>query len=285
MGMSDHDSELRILHAGNISGIVEALAGEFRSKYPDARVIREKGGSVDLARKAARPGESVDIVLTADYGNIVNFLYGQCADWYGEFATAAMVLAFTEKSRLFDRIDADNWHEILATPGIRIMGGDPDSDPGAYRRILIGKLAEKFYGRPGLAKKIEANTLGPDHGSHAIPMAKSGQVDYMFMYRPAVIAHGLKFIELPPEVNLSDPGHRDLYRTVDVMSAGVRIKGDVIAYGVTIPEDACHKDLAIAFLELLLGRTGTELLEASGFEPVRPLRGTGNVPPALRRFL
>ena len=130
------------------------LAKEFQRQNPGVQVSREKGGSVDLVKKASTQNSDADIIATADYHNIKDFLYEKSVDWYGIFATTSMVLAYTDDSRHSDSITSDNWYEILSYPGVRIMGGYPDVDPGVYRRIMIEKLAEKFYGLQRLAKRL-----------------------------------------------------------------------------------------------------------------------------------
>ncbi len=243
------NAELVVYHAGIMGKMIELVAGEFRKQNPGVTVTREKGGSVNLVKKIAAQEGRADIVAAADYKNIDDFLNGKFATWYGIFATTSMVLAYTDKSKDADKINVDNWHEIVSQPGIRLNAGDRNADPGIYRRVMIGKLAEKYYGQPGLAEKIEANATHLDGKSFSIPLAKGGEIDYLFMYRTAALTHGLKYIELPPQVSLSDPAYLDLYRSVEVVSSGVTVKGDVIAFGITVPDNAQQPELALKYVE------------------------------------
>lgn len=276
-------NEIRILHAGNISKLMSMVADELLKRDPCIRVAREKGGSVDIVKKISLQNDPADIIATADYHNIKDFLFEKYADWCVTFATTSMVLAYTDMSRFSGMVSTENWYQVLSTPGVRIKWGNPNVDPGAYRRIMIGKLAEKYYGQPGLADKIEANVVKPDKDkvSHAIPMAKSGNIDYAFMYRPAAAASGLRFLELPPQVNLSDPEYIDFYRSVEVISSGIPVKGDVIGYGITVPKNAMHPELALQFIALLLGPAGTRMMRECGFEPIQPFKAIDNVPSML----
>ena len=144
--------------------VISVIYGHAGKGVPAAKsrvqVSREKGGSVDLVKKASTQNSDADIIATADYHNIKDFLYEKSVDWYGIFATTSMVLAYTDDSRHSDSITSDNWYEILSYPGVRIMGGYPDVDPGVYRRIMIEKLAEKFYGRPGTCEKDRIERYG-----------------------------------------------------------------------------------------------------------------------------
>jgi len=42
----------------------------------------------------------------------------------------------------------------------------------------------------------------------------------MFQYKSVAIQHGLKYIELPKEINLSDPSKIDIYSSVSTYVAG-----------------------------------------------------------------
>jgi molybdate/tungstate transport system substrate-binding protein len=276
--------ELVVYHAGIMGRMIGLVAGELRKQNPGVTVTREKGGSLNLVRKIAAQEGRADIMAAADYKNIDDFLYGKYASWFGIFATTSMVLAYTDKSKDSDKINVNNWTEIVSQPGIRLNAGDRNADPGIYRRVMIGKLAEKFYGQPGLADKIEANATQLDRRSFSVPLAKSGDIDYLFMYKTAALTHGLKYIELPPQVNLSDPAYLDLYRSVEVVSSGVTVKGDVIAFGITIPDNAQQPELALKYLEILLSPAGAKMIEDGGFTPARPFKVTGNVPAALKKF-
>jgi molybdate/tungstate transport system substrate-binding protein len=281
------ETELRVYHAGNFRGIVQAAAAELRERDPDVAVSMVKGGSLDLVKQIAGGAGIADVVITADYRNIADFLYGKCTRWYGELATTSMVLAYGDRSHYADVISTDNWYEILSRPGVRIMGGDPDVDPGIYRRIMISMLAEKFYVQPGLGEKMETNVVAPDitGKGHAIPRVRAGQVDYAFMYKPMAAASGLRYIDLPPAVNLSDPSFRDFYASVSVVASGVRVAGDVIVYGVTVPDNAMHPEKALEFIEVLLGPAGDRIISGFGFQPVKPFKATGRVPQALRKYV
>jgi molybdate/tungstate transport system substrate-binding protein len=263
---------------------MKMVVGEFRKQNPGVALTREEGGSVNLAKKIAAKEGRADIIAAADYKNIDDFLYGKSAGRYGIFATTSMVLAYTDKSKDADRISADNWYEIVSQPGIRLNADDRNADPGIYRRVMIGKLAEKYYEQPGLAEKIEANATHLDGKSFSIPLARGGEIDYLFMYRTAALTHGLKYIELPPRLSLSDPAYLDLYQSVEVVSSGVTVKGDVIAFGITIPDNAPQPELALKFVEILLSPAGAKMIEDGGFTPARPFKVTGNIPDALKKF-
>jgi len=41
-----------------------------------------------------------------------------------------------------------------------------------------------------------------------VALLEANAIDYMFQYKSVAIQHGLKYIELPKEINLSDPSKK-----------------------------------------------------------------------------
>jgi len=87
-------------------------------------------------------------------------------------------------------------------------------------------------------------------------------------------------VELPDEINLSDPSKDRFYRenaAVAIPGLGtarspriVVIPATHVAWGITLLKDAPNRENAIRFLELLLGPTGTASLNANGPDPISP---------------
>ena len=61
--------------------------------------------------------------------------------------------------------------------------------------------------------------------------------------------------------------------------------GAPIVYGVTVPKIAEHPDLGVAFVEMLIGATGQEILERDGQPPIVPADGYGTVPAELQSLV
>ena len=95
-----------------------------------------------------------------------------------------------------------------------------------------------------------------------------------------LMLHGerrLKFVELPPEADLSCPQLDALYDSVTVRlfadqpERSVEVCGSPIVYGITIPTSAPRPELAREFIRLLISDEGREILRRSGQEPVVPV--------------
>ena len=173
---------------------------------------------------------------------IDELLIPQYARWSISFATNEIVIAYNDESKYSTVINADNWFEILSRDDVIYSRSDPDSDPCGYRTVLALMLAEKYYNKDGLTRMMVSKTKI----SYAlkevdlIALIESDAIDYMFQYKSVAIQHGLRYIELPVEINLSDPKMADLYKTVSVDVTGskpgskLKVTGEYINYSITV---------------------------------------------------
>jgi len=107
------------------------------------------------------------------------------------------------------------------------------------------------------------------------------------------VQHGLEFVELPDEINLSMVEQTDFYKQATVEIAGkepgtaMTMTGKPIVYGVTIPKDAPSPELALEFVEFLLGPDGHAIMESQGQPPIVPPSADDKValPPALQALV
>ncbi|MCX7682711.1 MAG: tungstate ABC transporter substrate-binding protein WtpA [Anaerolineae bacterium] len=265
---------LVVFHAGSLTMPVELLTRAFNARYPRVTFATEAAGSLVSARKVSELGRQADLVISADYTVIDRLLIPAFADWNIQFARNSMVIAYTDRSRYADEINAQNWYEILTREGVIYGHSDPQADPCGYRALLVWQLAELHYQQPGLYTRLREH-CPPSHirpkETDLIPLLQSGDMDYAFQYRSVAVQHGLKFLELPDEINLSRPELADFYRraTVDIAGAETQV-GMPIIYGVTIPRNAPRPDLAVRFLAFLLGPEGQAIMEEAGQPPIVP---------------
>jgi molybdate/tungstate transport system substrate-binding protein len=72
------------------------------------------------------------------------------------------------------------------------------------------------------------------------------------------VQHHLKYITLPDQINLKNPDFADLYKSVSTEINGkkpgetITQVGEPMVYGLTIPNNAPNKQLALAFVKFLL---------------------------------
>lgn len=260
--------ELTIFHAGSLSMPLKAAADSFMKSYPNVKINLEAAGSVECARKITELGKPCDIMASADYKVIDKLLIPQFASWNIPFAGNEMSIVYHEQSRYANELTKDNWFEILQKKDVAYGRSDPNSDPCGYRTVMTLKLAEKYYLNPTLSKSIldKDNKYMRPKEVDLLALLESNTIDYIFLYKSVAIQHGLKYLELPAEINLSDIKMESLYKTVSIDVKGktpestITITGEPMVYGLTIPKDATSPRLAIEFLKYFLGQNGGQTI-------------------------
>ena len=229
------------------------------------------------------------------------------ANWYIKFATNRIGIAYTPQSEHAAEINMDNWYKILSNPDVTLGLSDPRFDACGYRALMVAQLAELHYGDGMLFEDLLGNRftapirVAEDQGLYtiAVPeivapkkdggivlrgasvqliaLLESGDLDYAFEYASVAEQHGLEFLELPPEINLGDAEHAGNYEQVKVSLAFQRFasvnpefEGALIVYGVTIPQNAPHPELAAEFVQFLIGPEGQAIMEQMGQPPIAP---------------
>lgn len=302
---------VKVFHAGSLTGPFEKLKAGFEAKYPNTEVLLEPGGSVDVIKKVTDLDKPADVVASADYALIPQYMVPADADWYLTFAKNQMTLAYTDRSMYASEITADNWYEILSRDGVRWAFSDPNADPCGYRSPMVIQLAEDYYGdatifetlisehsgitasESGGVWTIDATNPTPDgtkltirpKSVELVQMLQAGGIDYAWEYMSVSVQNDLKYIILPEAIDLSSVDYADDYATVQTRA----VKGDgttlyvgaPIVYGVTVPKIAEHPDYGLLFVQMLIGPEGQAILTADGQPPIVPAGGFGDVPSEL----
>jgi molybdate/tungstate transport system substrate-binding protein len=274
----NQQKELIIFHAGSLSVPLKDIAQEYEKKHPGTRILLESAGSLVCARKITELKKPCDIIASSDYFVINELLIPEYASWSIRFATNEIVIAGQEKSKYFKELNSGNWMDILQRDDVIYSRSDPDSDPCGYRTVFTFMLAEKYYSKPGLTDiMISKNKeyIRPKEVD-LVALLESNAIDYMFQYKSVAIQHGLKYTELPKEINLADPSKNDIYTSVNMQVAGskpgtkMKVTGDYINYSITVIDKAPQKEEAVNFLEFLLSPEGMDIFKKNGQEPIVP---------------
>ncbi len=284
------EGKLIIFHAGSLTVPVAKLSAAFKELHPLVDIQTEAAGSRTTARKVSELGREADLVMSADYQVINTLLIPEFASWNVLFARNSMVVTFTEKAAYADEINGENWYKVLLREDTRVGRSNPQADPSGYRTLMVWQLAEIFYQSPGLAGQLEdaspPENIRPKE-TDLIPLLQTGDLDYAFNYFSVAIQHDLEYIQLPDEINLSDPAFVDLYLQTEVQLVGnepgqlITRRGEAIIYGVTIPASAPSPVLAEEFLIFLFSAEGRNILEEQGqLVLVPPLSSQAGILPA-----
>jgi molybdate/tungstate transport system substrate-binding protein len=275
---SGKPKEIIIFHAGSLSVPLKQIAQEYEKKNPGIKILLESAGSLVCARKITELKKPCDIIASSDYFVINELLIPDYTSWSIRFATNEIVVAYTDKSKYYTEINYGNWTDILQRKDVIYSRSDPDSDPCGYRTVFTFMLAEKFYGIPGLTERMVSKNkeyIRPKEVD-LVALMESNAIDYMFQYKSVALQHGLKYIELPKEINLSDPTKNNIYNTVSIDVAGsspgtkMKVTGDYINYSITVLDKAPNREEAINFLEYIISPEGMNIFRNNGQEPIIP---------------
>ena len=251
-------------------------------------------GSVDAGRQITAGGRACDLYAPADYLDIDLFMKpAGYASFNIVFARGKMVLAYSASGLAAKNLPAiaepgsqravAKWYEILTMPGVAIGGGNPFLDPGAYRGPMMFQLAEAYYKVPNLYNNMLEHVViaGSDPSAPTLGKGFDFQFTYEHTARATASANpDYRYVNLPDEVNLSDPAKDAFYQQHAVVvipglgtarsARTIAVPGAHVAWGITLLKNAPNKENAIKFLQLLLGPAGKGALNDNGPVPISP---------------
>lgn len=269
---------LTVFNAGSLGRPLREALDSFKASHPGVTVAQENAGSLESARKLTELGKIPDVIALADEAVFPALLVPGQATWYASFARNEIVLAYTDRSTGAAEISPANWTAVLLRDGVRTGRSDPALDPNGYRTLMVLQLEERRAKSPGLARRLLAampeRYMRPKEAD-LVALVQAGELDYAWSYKSVAQGAGLKWIDLPPDVDLSDPTRADLYGTVsvDVPRGGagtgpggsLTIRGAPILYALSVPAAAADSADARAFVTWLFGPAGRALLARNGF--------------------
>ena len=283
---------LLVFNAGSLAKPFSDLLKAFKDAHPDVVPAQENSGSLEAARKLTDLGKIPDVIGVADYGVIAKLLIPRHATWYATFARNAMVLIYSDQSIGAKEINPQNWWQVLLRPGIRAGHSDPALDPNGYRALMVFQLAERFYRQPGLAGKLERafppRYMRPKEAD-LTALIQAGELDYSWSYASLARTAGLRYVDLPDEINLSNPKLADQYARASIRVPSehrsgrdsVEFRGEPIVYALTIPTEAPHPRTAEAFVRFVFSPEGKAIIKQNGFTLLeQPLLAGPGKPPA-----
>jgi molybdate/tungstate transport system substrate-binding protein len=285
------NQQLIVYRAGSLTRAFAPLEAAFTCQT-GIQVKDMAMGSVDAGRQITAGGQACDLYAPADYLDIDLFMKPAGYSTFDiVFAQGRMVLAYSASGLAAKKLPpiaesgkvVAKWYEILTMPGVAIGAGNPFLDPNAYRTPMIFQLAEEYYKVPNLYNNLLGHVVVAGPAASQITLGK--QLDFQFTYEHGAQATAktnpdYRYVELPDEINLSDPAKNAYYAqhaVVVLPGLGTRrsaktiaVPGTRVAWGITLLKDAPNRENAIKFLQLLLSPTGTTMLKDNGPAPISP---------------
>jgi len=245
---SSSHTQITVLCAGSMIVPFQKLADEFETAHPEVDVLVEGHGSIQVIREVTELHKEADVMVVADqsllpmlmYGNKVPGSTDDYANWYIRFATNRLGIAYTSQSKYAAEIGSANWYEVLSRPDVKVGISDPRIDSCGYRAFMVCQLAEDYYSDNTIFERVMGDfsppiTVSDNLEAHVISvpqivkptkvtlrgysvqllgLLESGDLDYTFEYESVARQHGLGFVELPPEIDLSSQDFADRYGQV-----------------------------------------------------------------------
>lgn len=286
----EEKTPVRVLAAGSLLLPLEGVEARFETAHPGIDIQVEGHGSIQVIRQITDLHRSVDVVMVADESLIPDMMYhpmeGDTRNYtngYVPFATNAMVIAYTDRSRYAGEITTENWREVLTRPDVRTGFSNPILDAAGYRALMVAMLSESSYHDAGLFERLIGSHFDPpltmetengtmtvtlppvlrpsdnriairDGSIYLMSLLDAGGIDYAFEYRSVAEGQGFRYIPLPHTIDLSSTDYAGDYARARVLLGFERFSmlgrtrsGSPIVYAITIPNNAPHSELAEEF--------------------------------------
>src|SRR4249920_1884256 len=279
---------LVVFGAGTLDTPFTAEIAAFKKANPGVTVHSMFGASGDMVRAITQLHQPADVLGVADYSLIPKLMFPASATWYLGFVSNAITFAYTSRSKGASGLTAANWYKVLAEPGVHIGRSNPAADPSGYQILQMLQLAQGYYHDPGLSAAVLKNS--PDSSiaeteTSLISALQSGQIDYLAIYKSTAQEEHLKYIPLPPQINLSDPAMAAAYGKVSINAGSLgTLTAKPIIYGLTIPTSAPDAALGEKFISFVIGPQGQAIMGSNGFVVISPALANpqGKVPASIR---
>lgn len=280
-----------VMVAGSLVDPLAGFEARFEAAHPEIDVRVEGHGSIQAIRQVTDLNRSVDVIAVADAPLIPDLMTGRTTA-YTTFGTTEMVITYTNASRYAGEIGEANWADVLARPDVRVGIANPMLDAAGYRAMLVLLLAEREQSTPVFGPVLGDHlspTLAPsangtglevrlpelvrpaaggkvavrDGSVFLLSLLEAGGIDYAFEYRSVAEGRGLRYVRLPPSINLGSTAYTDAYRNATVRlgfqrftAIGTERIGRMIEYAVTVPDDAPHPAEARLLADALVRAAG-----------------------------
>ncbi len=265
---------LVVFGAGTLANPFTAETAAFKKANPGVTVHSQFGASGDMVKAITQLHQPADVLGVADYSLIPKLMFTANATWYLGFVSNQITFAYTSHSKGASGLTAANWYKVLAQPGVHIGRSNPAADPSGYQTLQMLQLANGYYHQPNLSASVLKNSPAAsvaETETSLISALQSGQIDYLAIYKSTAQEDHLKYIPLPPQINLSDPAMAADYGKVSIHAGSLgTLTAKPIIYGLTIPASAPNAALGEKFISFVIGPQGQAIMHSSGFVVISP---------------
>lgn len=271
----------RVAYAGSMGVVMDRFIGPAFAKANGVEYQGIGQGSYGLARQLEGKLLQADVFVAITPGPIDIVKKAGMVGVAVPVASTQIVIAYSPKSKYVPEFEAaahgkKPWYEVLQTPGLRFGRTDPATDPQGQNIIFTMLLAQNFYKQPGLAERILGGYQNPQQiftETSMLSRLEAGQIDASSGYLSAARSHHLPFIELPDEINLSNPEmDAKWYQTVQFsikLANGkeATLNTQPLVFYATVMKDSKQPALAEKFVQFMQSPEGQKMLADNGYSP------------------
>jgi molybdate/tungstate transport system substrate-binding protein len=272
---------IRVAYAGSMGVVMDRFIGPAFGKANNVEFQGIGQGAYSLARQLKDRLLQADVFVAITPGPIDILREAGMIGPASPVASTQMVVAYSPKSKFLLDFDAaaqgqKKWYEVLQTSGLRFGRTDPATDPQGQNIVFTMLLAENFYKQTGLADRILGGYQNPQQiftEPSLLSRLEAGQIDASSGYLSATRSHNLPYIELPDEINLSNPAmesewYKNVQFSIALPSGKVAtLNTQPLVFYATALKDSKQPVLAEKFVQFLESPEGQKLLENNSYSP------------------
>jgi molybdate/tungstate transport system substrate-binding protein len=249
-------------------------------------------GSLLLAQQIAE-GNPVSVFISVSHSAVEpSHLGNESSGWAIAFASDQMAIAYANVSLQNSAASAtvagynsavasnttaawNNFFSMITSGSVKVGFGNPNADPAGYRGWIVLEAAGQAYANN--SSFFENRMLSNDGNVTAASAAdlvgplETGQIQFLFIYKSAAIAHKLNYLQLPDQVNLGSSKYSQFYSKFSYQLATGVETGGVITLWVTVPADSTDTTDSLQFVVFVVKNSPT-LLSPFGLIPMAPAR-------------
>lgn len=267
---------VRVMEASTLRPFIDHLAANLKDL--DIYIQHEAKGSLQIVREIKDLNKRADILVLVDSELVERELLDQeIIDWYIVLATSSIVLAYNDLenpavNKIINLAEKGLWKEVfdLITSGeVRLGIANPDKAPQGYRTYIVLKLAGiKFYGDENYYID-RLNNLGRvlfvQSASALGAHIASGSIDVALTYIHDAVAQKLDYIELPEDLDLSNPRLNKLYSKASYrLPDGNTVYGRAIEIVLAVPRNTNRSSVVYTVLYYMLSTEFRSFLKSYG---------------------
>ncbi len=264
-----------VAFAGAMGNVMNLHLGPAFGKAHQVEFRGDGQGAYALAHLIAGHQLTPDVFVSITPGPIEVLMKAGLVKKAYPVASTQMCIAYSPSSPYAKEFASGKtpWYKILQQPGVTFGRTDPQTDPQGQNIVFTLQLAERYYHQPGLAQKV----LGPIENPKQIfnemsllARLKSGQIAASSGYLSAVKSLHLPCVQLPPEINLSDPAYKKSWYDkagfqLNVDGKEKMVKPQPLVFYAAVPSTAPNPKLGEEFIQYMQSPEGQKMFRADGY--------------------